>query len=776
MQVISYRLFLFVLLFCPLAFGTVEYWSLATFEIVTSLSFLLLGIFWFSEVKSSYKVPGILPLFLLLGWMLFQLLPLPPAFVQFISPATFEIYRPLLEIDSSPGWIPLTLNPKATLLSLLKFSSYGLFYIMTVYHLCDSERLKKTVAIVTVLGVVIAVEAILQKLTSPDAIYWLRSAPSSTPIGPWVYSNHFAGFMEMLFPLVVALFLFYRPRVHYEKNMRERFVALLTMPGSNRYLLLGTGAVLMAVSILLSISRGGIITLCIAFLFFTFLSARITQNRQIRWGIILAALVVLMITWLGWDPIMAKFSTIWGEHGLNTSGRLPVFQDSLNIIGAFPLSGTGFGTFIDVYPSYRTVLGDSIFDHAHNDYVELLADGGLVGFVLCAWFLYSIPRDTIRTLLKRREQYSILITIGALTGMLALLLHCFVDFQMYNGANGLYFFFLCGLAVSGAHTRLQYRTRPSFLKKTNAKKAILVPTVLAVAVLTASTWHTLGMYQALRSVAPMQSIFLNRHIPSNKLMDIHTTFPRAARLDPLEAGYRYRQGHVSTFLHNKDQARNEFLQAGRLSPMSGLYIQQIGLSLPSDQKVNADTLLALGLERERLVLERYLAYADWFIKNEDRSKAIEVLKQAFQAVPYRSSETAKFVFTRGFNRADIKQILPRHAAAWHEMGRIMEQSNNLAEAEYYYLQTLDYFDIHDVVPAYFTRLYTLYRREQKQEKALAILRMGVEYIPDYSWFRIQLGDYYLSKGIPYRAKEEYQQGLQFDPDNRALRKKLEDLE
>lgn len=257
MQVNSYRLYLFILLFCPLAFGTVEYWSLATLEILTSLSFLLLGLFWFSDSKSSYKVPGTVPLFLLLGWMFFQLLPLPPTLVKFISPATFEIYRPLLELDPSSGWISLTLNPKATLLSLSKFCSYALFYIMTVYHLSDGERLKKTVAIVTVLGVVIAVEAILQKLTSPDAIYWLRSAPSSTPIGPWVYSNHFAGFMEMLFPLVVALFLFYRPHIHYEKNMRERFVALLTKPGSNRYLLLGTGAVLMAVSILLSISRGG---------------------------------------------------------------------------------------------------------------------------------------------------------------------------------------------------------------------------------------------------------------------------------------------------------------------------------------------------------------------------------------------------------------------------------------------------------------------------------------------------------------------------------------
>ena len=422
-----------------------------------------------------------------------------------------------------------------------------------------------------------------------------------------------------------------------------------------------------------------------------------------------------------------------------------------------------------------TIPGEAVFDHAHNDYIELLTDGGLLGFILCAWFLYSISKNSIQTLRKRREQYSILVTSGALTGLLALLLHCFVDFQMYNGANGLYFFFLCGLAVSGAHTRLQYRTKPSFLKKTNAK-AILVPTVLALIILCSSIWYNLGMYMARRTVAPMQTIFLNRHIPQEKLREIHATFDRAGRLDPLEAGYRYRQGHVSTFMHNDDLALQEFHQAGRLQPMSGLYIQQIGLSLPPEQSNRANMFLALGLERERCILDRYLTYADWFIKNQDRKSAINILNQTYLAIPDKAAATAEYIIKRGFSRTDIEQILPRKAAAWHEMGWIMERTNNLAEAEYFYLQALELFDVRDVVPVYFSRLYNLYRKQQEEDKALAILRMGVEYIPDYSPFRIQLGDYYLHKKIPYRAKEEYQQGLRFDPDNTTLRKKLDELE
>ena len=97
------------------------------------------------------------------------------------------------------------------------------------------------------------------KLTSPDAIYWYRPTPNSSPAGPWVYSNHFAGFMEMIFPLTIALFLFYRPKIADNRSFKEKLLDAMTMPGANRSLLLGTAVILMAVSILLSISRGGII-------------------------------------------------------------------------------------------------------------------------------------------------------------------------------------------------------------------------------------------------------------------------------------------------------------------------------------------------------------------------------------------------------------------------------------------------------------------------------------------------------------------------------------
>lgn len=774
MQLLSYGLFLFVLVFCPLAFGTVENWSRLVLVAATSASFLLLSISLFINKETFFKIPGSIPLLLLPAWMLLQLLPLPVSVIRIISPATFSIYSPLLQLNPSQNWLHLTVDPKATLQMFFTFASYAVFYFLTVYHLRSGTRLKQTVMIVTTLGSIIGVEAILQKLTSPDAIYWFRSTPSGSPVGPWVYSNHFAGFMEMLFPLVIALFLFYRPQVQYEISLKNKFIAAFTMPGANRYLLLGSAAILMAVSILFSLSRGGIITLSIAFLFFILFSAQATRDKRTKWAIFLTISTVLMVTWIGWQPIMDKFGNMWGENGLNTSGRLPVLLDSIQTFKRYPLFGTGFGTFIDTYPAVRTVGGENIFDHAHNDYIELLTDGGIVGFALCGWFVLSILISSMRTVNRRRERYAILITSGALTGLVALLFHSFVDFQMYNGANALYFFFLCGLAVSGANTRYQYRTRPTLLEPGHSL-ALIFPSLLALIILLAATNYNYRQYAAKQKTEPVQSIFLNHNIPSIRLKEIHSLYSQAAHLNPLEAEYRSRLGQVSQLLDRKNQAQDDFFHACMLQPMSGFYLQQLGLSRNSKLTNLNEQIIALGIEREPLIIERYLTYTEWLIAKKRETDALKIIDQAFRRVPEKALNIAGYLFTKQFSRSEIEAVLTPLPSTWFALGKTMERRKQLEEAEFYYLKTINDLDQGEILPAYFSSLHALYLRQGEKDKAVAILRKAIDHFPGHAPFRVQLGDYYRQEGIPYRAIEEYQQAVNLDPQYRAARKKLKEI-
>lgn len=771
---LSFALFLFVLLFAPLAFATVETWSLGIVQLSVAISVLLLAISLKRQKGSYFHVPGSLPLLLLTAWILLQLLPLPPAVVRTLSPATFAIYSPLLGTDPSISWLPLTVHPKATLLAFCRWTAFALFYLLAVQHLSEARRLQRTVLIVAVFGSLLAVESILQKLTSPEAIYWFRAVKAS-PIGPFVYSNQFAGFMEMIFPLVIALFLFSRPQVQYEKTLKDRLIALFTLPGANRHLLLGTGAVLIAVAILLSLSRGGIITLCLAFLCIAFLSTRITTNRRVRWGIVISVSVILMITWFGWQPIMDEFGSLWGTDGFNSSGRLPLFKDGMKIFGDFPLTGTGIGTFQDAYPAYRSLPGDTVYDHAHNDYLELLTEGGLIGFFLGAWFVVSVVASTIRTLRQRREHYSILITSGALTGILALLLHCFIDFQLPCGANGLYFFFLCGLSVAGANTRLHYQTRPSLLNK-EAAQAIRIPALFALVLLLTSVWLNSGTLRAGQAVRELHNVFLNQHLPLPRLQNIHAQLSTAAHLDPLEEEYRLRMGHVSTFMQEGERARQEYLQACRRNPMAGACIQQLGLSLSDADPSITDRLLAAGMEREPRVAERYLLYSRWLRAHDSREQAVTVLNQAILTIPESMPDIARFLVQQKFSAEELEQILPDTASAWFELGRTVEKLNRVEEATTYYRKALEYLDVGEAAPEYFRRPYELYRRLQQKEQALAILRQAIDTLPEQPWFMIQLGDHYAREGISYRAREEYLRALRSDPDNRELKKKIANLD
>lgn len=773
---LSYRLFLIVLVFTPLAFGTVENWSFMAMETLTAAAFLFMAGSRLIAKEKIPEIPGILPLMLLLGLILLQLLPLPAPLVKLVAPATYAIYRPILEAGAGGTAITLSLNPKATLLLFCTLASYAVFYVLTVQLLTSREKLQKTVVTVTVLGSLVAVEAILQKLLSPDAIYWLRPSPANaSPVGPWVYSNHFAGFMEMVFPLVVALFLFYKPQVSYDEKLRDRIINLFTMPGANSSLLLATGAVLIAVSILLSLSRGGIVTLCLAFLFFTAFTARTTRDRRTQWAVLITVAVILIFTWLGWQPVMDEFGRLWGAEGLNTSGRLPVYLDTMDIIRTFPLLGTGAGTFIHVFPAFRSTYGEAVFDHAHNDYLELAAESGIIGLLLCTWFVLAVFLHAAGRLLQRRERYSILIACGSLTGMLALLLHSLVDFQMYNGANGLYFFFLCGLAVSGANTRLRFRSHPTLLRPADSRFPLSVACLLAVFLLAGTPYVRTGIIQGQNSYAPVRTVYVNPNIPPAELERIHRITAEAWRHDPLETFYPYRLGNVSMLLHQESRARKEFTVACLRNPMAGAYIQQLGLALPAERFISRKDLLAAGIQRDPLVAERYLLYCDWLLLNGQQNDAFDVLRAAIETIPSAMDVIARYIRDRRFTDDEISRILPSLPHAWHAMGRILEPRHP-ETAVTYYLKTLDYLDNGDIRSEYFIRLHSLYVKLKEEEKALGVVRKGVEYLADDPWFRIQLGNYYLSQGIEYRAIEEFRTALRLDPDNKSLVKKLWELE
>lgn len=213
----AYYLFLSALIFAPLAFGTVETWAYTVMQLMICVSALFLV---FSRRQGTfYEVPGIVPLMLVCGLMLFQAMPLPGGIVQFLSPKSHEMYQNTVGVMTPAQWMTISVYPRATLMEFLRVSSYVLFYFLAVQFLANGRVLKKNLAVITGFGALLAgfvlIEFITRMMNYPvphDKILWIRdSVHGAGSIGPYVNRNHYAGLAAMLFPVALGLFLLHRP-------------------------------------------------------------------------------------------------------------------------------------------------------------------------------------------------------------------------------------------------------------------------------------------------------------------------------------------------------------------------------------------------------------------------------------------------------------------------------------------------------------------------------------------------------------------------------------
>jgi O-antigen ligase/tetratricopeptide (TPR) repeat protein len=767
-------LLLLPLVVAPLAFGTVEGWSLLLMELLVALA--LLGFALQHQQGKLLAVPGFLPLVLLVGWMSLQLVPLPVAVLKVLSPHGYEAYEPIFGLLTEQRWLPLSVYRKGTTLEVIRILSYALFYLMAVQLLASGSTLKKTVELCCWLALGIGLLALLQKFSSPEKIYWFRPSPVSTTMGPWVNRSQYSGYVELVAPLVLALALYFRPAVADDEPWRKRVVAFFSKEERvNRYLFFSFGMLVLCASVFVSLSRGGIIAITLSILFFFLLLAWKERRYSHLAAVGFFALLILVVSWFGWQPIVERFDQMFTGSGEFAVDRLLVWEDSWKIFVDFWLTGSGFGTFIAVYPLYRTVPGEAIFDHAHNDYVELLTSGGVIGFALVTWFVIAVFVHGLKMLRRRRDRYAILLTIGALSGLCGMLIHSFTDFNMYNGAVGLYFFFLCAVAVSAGNTRFHYQMNTTLLKRGRWPQSTLTMAgiVLLLAVLVGQGGVVVGRYH----YSGVKDIYLSRQLSEPRLLEVAAGLEKAAKFDPHEGLYPYLLGEVLRYRNLPEQAMSSFVLAGLKDPLDGAILQRIGLLLPPERRAEAEVLLEKGAQRTVKRELLLLARVEWLLVHDKRQIAIGVLQRVLIENNKMFGVALPLLRSFHFTREEMEAVLPQRVASWVSVGTFQEKSGEVEEAVYYWSRALDFIDREEKLePQWFSTLFHHYRKHKDNDKALEILRLGLAKIPTYPRFHEWLGDHYLAEGIVYRAKEEYQQVLLLEPLNEGVRKKLTRLE
>src|SRR5262249_32106200 len=146
-------------------------------------------------------------------------------------------------------------------------------------------------------------------------------------------------------------------------------------------------------------------------------------------GIVLLA-ALSMVSWLGVRQVLSRFSSLH-QMEVKEAKRASMRLGTWHIFLDHPLLGTGLGTLQLVYPSYETLYDGKIVNHTHNDYLEALAETGIVGGSCCAWFIGVLFLVALRSLQKEAHTFATTLRLAGLAGCCGILVHSLVDFNLH---------------------------------------------------------------------------------------------------------------------------------------------------------------------------------------------------------------------------------------------------------------------------------------------------------------------------------------------------------
>ncbi|MGH7806810.1 MAG: O-antigen ligase family protein, partial [Thermodesulfobacteriota bacterium] len=439
-------------------------WARFVLQIQALLLFLLWLLWSFkSEEKFNPSTKTyLLILFLLV--CLIQILPIPQFVLGILSGKSLEIWdknQTLLSslgYDKGKGMFTISLYAQATWKETLLFLSYVAFGFVIARMLTSERRVK--ILLVPILAVS------LFETTYGTYQYLLNIQNSAYPdvisaTGTFVNRNHFAGFLEMSIPLALG----YALSLSNWDDGKQNSLLKKLVSSDNLYkqILLIFLAGIMLLALILSKSRMGIFSSFLSLIFFYISYVSFRRNKTQKGWLLLfvIAIAILYGLWIGLYSVFERFLRIEAE----AQGRLLVWKDMLTMIRDFPLFGTGFGTFSHVYPLYKQFMEKAlVFSYAHNDYLQLLAETGVLGFLTLITALILFLLSSLKSLNRfsqEEDYFSFFLVLGGLTGIVSLLIHSLADFNLHIPSNALYFALLIGFvsAVSGGVQRATIKKR-----------------------------------------------------------------------------------------------------------------------------------------------------------------------------------------------------------------------------------------------------------------------------------------------------------------------------
>jgi len=400
------------------------------------------------ETRDALRAVAV-PLVLLWLWpayLLAQVAPLPAGVLEALSPVTARLYAQAARAGVDPV-AAISVDRSATLVEVQKTLCYVSVLTLVLALVHGRGRLLALCWTLLGSGLAVAVYGLAVHFSDGRLGLWdprVYGRYETSVTGSYVNRNHFAGLMALATALGIGLALGVREHAPAERGWRALARVLSGALIERHGLVLLVVAVMLG-ALVLSGSRGGLGAFGVSVVVMLALAAATRGRRaaELAFAPWLAAAAIGAVTWLGLGATGERLFAI----GL-ASDRGQLREISWRIIADFPLLGSGAGTYRHVFPAYKDErFGAWLYEHAHNDYLELLADQGLVGAALVGAGVLLLLRVILAGYRSRRDPLYRGILFGTLTGLLALMAHGLVDFNFHIPANAAWFFALLGIGV-----------------------------------------------------------------------------------------------------------------------------------------------------------------------------------------------------------------------------------------------------------------------------------------------------------------------------------------
>lgn len=504
-----------VLIFAPLAYAAVHPWAYFTVGLVVSVLSIAIMVTWLYALWIRPNGELVIPYppvwWLAVGlWLivLFQVIPWPQGLVRSISPAAITI-RSLGNGYGLADFVPLSLNPYATILEGLKqWPAICLFFIL-IFSLKTRHQIDVLVYLLLFIGLF---EVVYGFCTFHEHVIWGWKSPYY-PLrltGTFISPDHLATYLTMTILLGFGLFLGQREKVAPPRegvngrHLRKRWSwSEYIEPQFRRFLLLFLLLVL-TTGLIFTGSRGGMVSLVMGYGLIALLIWSQKQRKAYAYVIGIFVVVALIYSLvLGGNVALARFLNL-------DLGRYYASLSAWDLFVEFPWLGSGVASFADLayrhqVPELNRLISGTQLQYAHNDWLQGLAETGVIGFALVAAAGGLLIFGLWRQWRSRQDVWARGLGLGGLTALIVAGLHVLVDFSFHIPSVTLLFGSIAAITYVSLYSHK--RMWESFSYRTiNLSHKRLIATGIIVVLIMVQVYFVwqVGLHWLAESMAPRE--------------------------------------------------------------------------------------------------------------------------------------------------------------------------------------------------------------------------------------------------------------------------------